>query len=447
MRTKAIEKRAASSSSGGNYYFSSWSYEDRAFLRALYKKFPCTKVHLMVQIMKSAPAAGRWDCSHWPSWANMARQVRSSIRKQVTPKEMEAFFWDVIAEGTGQDEVTERLDALIFGDDASSPVILAGETSSSAFDDKSTATEEESSEDVYEESDDDEVTVDDDDDDTDFTVRRSRSARVASKGSKRAQKRARSAEDQPRPGELALASGSAKMGEPMDGFGVDVPVVQAPDSAGNAKTVELSTGPDFEVALVLESVLSEVCKMDDARRQAFGQHAGGGAGEEYAETGACVPRIARCSAQSCITDHGTGQALDRDRPPSVCDSANGTADVAMTDSELTRILDEASHDNGDLSSFCVGDDGLVDGFTRSDFAGGDVSHDYAMELPEVEVIVHETANSFDKEVQCKPTCEDKAVQCDIDSSRIADMMHKEHLLRMEVMRYHKDVLMKNLGLP
>ncbi|KAL1478435.1 hypothetical protein MTO96_016273 [Rhipicephalus appendiculatus] len=90
---------------------------------------------------------------------------------------------------------------------------------------------------------------------------------------------------------------------------------------------------------------------------------------------------------------------------------------------------------------------LVDGFSRSDFAGRDVSHDYSMQLPDVEVIIHETSSSFDKEVQCKPTCEDKAVQCDIDSSRIAEMMHKEHLLRMEVMRYHKDVLTKKLGLP
>lgn len=443
MWTKLTENRATSSSSGGNYYFSTWSYEDRAFLRALYKKFPCTKVHLMVQIMKTDPGAGRWDCSHWPSWAKMARQVRSSISKQVTPKEIEAFFWDVIADGTGQDEVTERLDALIFGEDASSPAILAGETSSSAPD-KSTATEEESSEDIYEESDDDEVTVDDDDD-TDFTVRRSRSPRVSFKGSKRAPKRARSPEDQPRPGELAPASGGAKMGEPMAGSGLDVSFVLAPDS-GNAKTVERSTGPDFEVAFVLESVLSEVCKMDDARRQAFGKDSGGGVGDEYNETGAYWQRIAGCSAQSCIADDGTGQVPDRDRPPSACDGANGTVDVTMTDSELTRVLGEASHDNGDLPPLCVGDDGLVDGFTRSDFAGGDVSHDYAMELPDVEVINHETASPFDKEVQCEPTCEDKAVQCDVDSSRIADMMHKEHLLRMEVMRYHKDVLMKNLGL-
>ncbi|KAL1478436.1 hypothetical protein MTO96_016274 [Rhipicephalus appendiculatus] len=215
MRTKPTENRAASLPSGGSYYFSSWSYEDRAFLRALYKKYPCTKVHLMVQITKSAPAAGRRDCSHWRLWANMARQVRSSIRKQVTPKEMEAFFWDVIAEGTGQDEVTARLDALIFGDDAS-PAIITRE------------------------------------------------------GSRRAPKRARSPEHQPRPGELAPDSGSAKRGECMAGSGLDVTFVVAPDS-GSARTVELSAGPDFEVSFVLESILSEVCKMDDAgRRQAFG---------------------------------------------------------------------------------------------------------------------------------------------------------------------------------
>ncbi|KAL3191375.1 hypothetical protein MRX96_059902 [Rhipicephalus microplus] len=69
-----------------------------------------------------------------------------------------------------------------------------------------------------------------------------------------------------------------------------------------------------------------------------------------------------------------------------------------------------------------------------------------MPLPDVEVHTHETAISFDKEVQCinKFTFEDKAVQCDIYSSRIAEMMHKEHLLHMEVLLYRNDVLMKKL---
>ncbi|KAL3211077.1 hypothetical protein MRX96_036650 [Rhipicephalus microplus] len=66
-----------------------------------------------------------------------------------------------------QDEVTERLDALIFGD--ASPAILAREMGSSAFKfDKSTATVEVKTEDTYKERDDDEV-MPDDDKDPDFT--------------------------------------------------------------------------------------------------------------------------------------------------------------------------------------------------------------------------------------------------------------------------------------
>ncbi|KAL3191373.1 hypothetical protein MRX96_059900 [Rhipicephalus microplus] len=210
MRAKQTKTRAASLPRGGNYYFSSWSFEDRAFLRALYKMFPCTKVHLMVRIMESTPNADHWDCSHWRLWANMARQVRSSIRKQVAPKEIEAFFWDVIADGTDQDEVTERLDALIFGD--ASPAILAREMGSSV---KSTATVEVKSEGTYEGRNDVEVMTDDDKD-PDFTVGCSRMARVASRGSKkapkRAAKRARSPEDQPVSMKLAPYSGSAKRG-------------------------------------------------------------------------------------------------------------------------------------------------------------------------------------------------------------------------------------------
>ncbi|KAL3188918.1 hypothetical protein MRX96_003068 [Rhipicephalus microplus] len=209
----------------------------------------------------------------------MARQVCSSIKKQVSPKEMEAFFWDVIAVGTSQDEVTKRLDALIFGNNPT-PAILANEISRSVFDFvKSTATVEKSSKDTHEESDDDEV-ASDGDEAANFTVGRSRSARVSSRGSKRA----RSPDDQPQPVKLALNSESAEVGQAMTGSSLDVTF-----GSGNAKMIDLST--DFEVALVL-SVTSGNSKVDDPRPQAFGQNADGGAAEhECDETGSARATI------------------------------------------------------------------------------------------------------------------------------------------------------------
>ncbi|KAH8041885.1 hypothetical protein HPB51_019266 [Rhipicephalus microplus] len=193
--------------------------------------------------------------------------------------------------------------------------------------------------------------------------------------------------------------------------------------------------------------MSEVYKMDDVWQQAFVQDTDGGAAEleEYDETGAHGQGISSCPPHSCTTGGGSGRALDRDRPTWLSDNASSTVVVIPPDSQPTRIPGEANHVDGDLPPSGVGD-GELGGFRRSCFTGRDVCHDYTMPLPDVEVHTPETAIPFDKEVQCihKPTFEDKAVQCDIYSSRIAEMMHKEHLLQMEMLLYRNDVLMKKL---
>ncbi|KAH6928895.1 hypothetical protein HPB50_020703 [Hyalomma asiaticum] len=216
MQCGPAESQQASTSTGELYFFTLWPYEDRVFLRALYKKFACTKVHLMAPIMKSAPR-DRWDCGHWNMWRNMANAVRSKLRRQVSPKKMESFFWDVIAQGTDADDVTERLDKLIYGPYAPCPAV---HTSSGALVGKVREAESETtSSEEYDES-------VEDDDDSDFMLRSSRSARRQSKDTGRAAKRARSSsarpEDQRLPSERAASSELVKVRRISPVFDSDV---------------------------------------------------------------------------------------------------------------------------------------------------------------------------------------------------------------------------------
>ncbi|KAH7938515.1 hypothetical protein HPB49_024756 [Dermacentor silvarum] len=461
MEPGPTEERPACASGGPPYFFSIWSYEDRAFLRGLYKRFACTKVHLMLQIMKASPGPP-WSCSHWRMWQNMAREVRSSLKWQVSPKKIEDFFWEVIADGTGHYDVTERLDALIFGDGVSP----AGPAQKSRALRKSTVTEDESTspEDNQEEVSDDTCEYDevvaDDDRDADFTVSPAKLARVVLKRVKVARKCAKvhtMSVDQQRPAH------------------------RAPDSAGSEKTIlgKLVAIPDSVARFVLHSVPSEGCTSNHAggegdafaRRQlpVFIRDAGSGGGdcEDEDDTGVYGERIPPRSAQPSVAGDGRSPALVRDRPPpvdsgrpsSVCDSANGTADIATSDSQLPRISGEARLDEDDLA-LCyhakkprfsvstepyVGDDEpmLDDDLPRSYVAIGTVSPASSIQLPEPEAN-RATANSVDQEVQCKPTCVDAAVQCEIDSTGVAEMMHREHLLRMEVLLNHRDELRKKI---
>lgn len=91
----------------GNYYFSSWGYGDRVFLRDLYKRYAFSKVHIMKKIEQSG--RGR-SCGHWPMWRAMAKALLSEVRRRISPKDLENFFWDVLAEGS---DVTATLDQLL----------------------------------------------------------------------------------------------------------------------------------------------------------------------------------------------------------------------------------------------------------------------------------------------------------------------------------------------
>ncbi|KAH7980161.1 hypothetical protein HPB49_013569 [Dermacentor silvarum] len=427
MQPAPTEERPACTSGGPRYFFSMWSYEDRAFLRGLYKRFACTKAHLMVEIMKASPGPP-WNCSHWGMWQNMAREVRSSLKWQVSPKKIEDFFWEVIADGAGQCDVTERLDAMMFGDGVSPARKSRALGQLTVTEDESTSPEdnqEEVSDDICEY---DEV-VADDDRDADFTASPAKLARVVSKGVKVSPKCAK-----------------------VHAVSVDKqrPAHRAPDSAGGEKTV-----------------LGKPVAIPDSVLSAFFRGSSGG-GDYEDDLVVYGERIPPRSAQPCVAGDGRSPALVRDRPPpvdsgrpsSVCDSANSTADIATSDSQLPRISGEANRGDDDLAQCCnakelrfsvsteryVGDDELVldDDLPRSDVAVGTVSPASSIQLPELEAN-RATANSVNQEVQCKPTCVDVAVQCEIDSIRVAEMMHREHLLRVEVLRNHRDVLVKKLG--
>ncbi|KAH7981551.1 hypothetical protein HPB49_025285 [Dermacentor silvarum] len=447
MQPPPTEERPACASGGPRYFFSMWSYEDRAFLRGLYKRFACTKAHLMVEIMKASPGPP-WNCSHWGMWQNMAREVRSSLKWQVSPKKIEDFFWEVIADGAGQCDVTERLDAMMFGDGVSPARKSRALGQLTVTEDESTSPEdnqEEVSDDTCEY---DEV-VADDDRVADFTASPAKLARVVSKGVKVSPKCAK-----------------------VHAVSVDKqrPAHRAPDSAGGEKTVlgKPVAIPDSVVGFVLDSVPSEGCTLNHAggnncEGDAFFRDAGSGGGDCEDDLAVYGERIPPRSAQPSLAGDGRSTALVRDRPPpvdsgrpsSVCDSANSTADIATSDSQLPRISGEAKRGDDDLAQCCnakelrfsvsteryVGDDEPVldDDLPRSDVAVGTVSPASSIQLPELEAN-RATANSVDQEVQCKPTCVDVAVQCEIDSIRAAEMMHREHLLRMEVLRNEGDVL-------
>ncbi|KAK8778618.1 hypothetical protein V5799_020040 [Amblyomma americanum] len=92
-------------------FFSSWSDEERLFLRNLLKRYACSKVYLM-QKLKTSPNR-RSDCGRWPMWAVMANKLRDGLGKDVEPRTLEAFFWYVIARGADQRSVNSRLDLLV----------------------------------------------------------------------------------------------------------------------------------------------------------------------------------------------------------------------------------------------------------------------------------------------------------------------------------------------
>lgn len=97
--------------SNGGCFFSSWSFDERVFLRGLYKRYACTKAHIMARF--SADPHRRNDCCKWPMWTVMAGALRTSLDKYVEPRKLEAFFWHVIARGADPRTVTKRLDFLV----------------------------------------------------------------------------------------------------------------------------------------------------------------------------------------------------------------------------------------------------------------------------------------------------------------------------------------------
>lgn len=104
------EEGTKNNGTNGDYYFSSWSHSERLYVHSLYKRYACTKVHIMKKIEQSG--RGR-DCGHWRMWQNMANALLVGLRKIVSPKTLENFFWDVIAEGSTQTEVTSTLERLL----------------------------------------------------------------------------------------------------------------------------------------------------------------------------------------------------------------------------------------------------------------------------------------------------------------------------------------------
>ncbi|KAH6928898.1 hypothetical protein HPB50_020706 [Hyalomma asiaticum] len=436
MQSRPAEKQPTRTSTGELYFFTFWPYEDRAFLRALYKKFACTKVHLMAPIMKSAPA-DRWDCGHWNMWRNMASAVHSRLGRRVSPKNMESFFWHVIAQGTDANEVTERLDKLIC---PFAPCSARHKSSGALGKVRATESQTTSSEE-YDES------IEDDDDSV-FTLRPSRSARRKSKDTGRAAKRARSParpEDQRLPSERAASSDSVKVRR-------------------------ISSVSDSDVALLPELLPFEVYNVSDTfvRQEAFEHDArSGAAGEPLSTT--------------------RRERLGNESP---------TARLSLALLAMKRRLYSSPIARRRLS--CVDDEQRVDDSPRWDVADGNTSHGSANQLPDAGVyhetanaepdagvnrdaanpapyaevihgtarsstvaqvnrevtdgasvaqVNHETANHVDQGVQCATTSADKGVQGNVDSYRVADMMHKEHILRIEVMELHLEVLMKKLGPP
>ncbi|KAH9381643.1 hypothetical protein HPB48_010596 [Haemaphysalis longicornis] len=91
----------------GSYFFSSWGYGDRLILRDLYRRYAFPKVHFMKKIELSGRGQ---SCGHWPMWRAMAKALLSEVRKKISPKDLENFFWDVLAEGS---EVAATLDRML----------------------------------------------------------------------------------------------------------------------------------------------------------------------------------------------------------------------------------------------------------------------------------------------------------------------------------------------
>ncbi|KAH6928894.1 hypothetical protein HPB50_020702 [Hyalomma asiaticum] len=210
--------------------------------------------------------------------------------------------------------------------------------------------------------------------------------------------------------------------------------------------------------------------------------------------GAIGHRIAHCSIEPRAAGDEAKPAtlaLVNDRPPSVCASST---DAATSDPELPHASGEAELDDDYLSPPCAAEERRVsvspapcvgDDTPRCDVADGNMSrgstdqppdtglyhepantepgaevvHESASVSPVVDVdrevtgcssgaqMNHDAASHVDQGVQCAPTSAEIGVQCSKDPSRIADMMRREHLIRMEILRSHKEALMKKLGLP
>ncbi|KAH6946237.1 hypothetical protein HPB50_012335 [Hyalomma asiaticum] len=317
---------ATSTSTGERYFFSLWPYGDRAYLRALYKKFACPKVHLMAAIMKSAPA-DRWDCGHWRMWGNMAGKVCSVLGYRVSPKKLESFFWDVIAQGTDVDEVNERLDKLIYG---ASGACSAGDESSGA----------------------------------------------PGKATERRQK--------PRRARITMRASARRESNDTERAATCTPSPSAP--------------PEDQARLLSErAASSESVKV---RRISFVSDS----------DVASLPELLPSHVSSVADTFEPREAFEQDAPSS---------DEQRVDDPARCDIDDATASRGSM---------------RPD---AQVYHD----------VNRETAKHADQAVQCSPASADKALQCDVGPSGVADMMRREHLLRMEVLQLRMEVLMKTPGPP
>lgn len=94
------------------HFFSSWPYDDRLCLRRLYDRYVATWVFLMQQ--NEATHGRKDDCSQWSLWGWLAHKLRSLRNRTVPAKKIVEFFREVIGGGVRPDEVSRKLDSLLF---------------------------------------------------------------------------------------------------------------------------------------------------------------------------------------------------------------------------------------------------------------------------------------------------------------------------------------------
>ncbi|KAH7941360.1 hypothetical protein HPB49_012617 [Dermacentor silvarum] len=95
--------KSANKSTISRYFFLSWSDEERLFLHQLHRRYASAGVHSMQE--NAVSRGNRDNRSQWPLWHFLALELRSSLHRSVSPKQIEQFFREVDGGGWEETEV------------------------------------------------------------------------------------------------------------------------------------------------------------------------------------------------------------------------------------------------------------------------------------------------------------------------------------------------------